>query len=688
MATLGTAWIQIKPTVKGLSSSIKQELAGAEGSISNSSSGIGSKISHGIIGGLKTVGAAALGVATTVTGAIGGIVATGGFDRAMSIEQAQFKLKGLGHSAEAVDSIMNNALASVKDTAFGLDEAATVAASAVAAGIKPGQELERTLKLVADAATIGGVGMDEMGAIFNKVAANGKMTREELNQLTDKGIPMIALLSKSMGKSTEEINTLISQGKIGFEDFQKAIEKGMGGAARTMGQTFSGAVANANAALRRLGEGIMTPVMNELTPLISEVTGLIDDIAAGTTEKIDERMLKIEEHLNKAVESFIGGLVPVLEAAVPIAVDIIQRFFGLLPRLINKLLPTIVDAAAQILYEILAVLPWFFSDLVDSLNNLVPILTSFIFGIVLLLSSSEVVNTILSAIRQLITTVLSFLIEAMPIILDALPQIISTITEFVIGLAKLLTMPSNLQIIFNAAIDLFLSLVRAIPDIISALAEALPEIIQNIVTFLTNPQTIGQLIYASVELFMALVKAVPMILGALFGAFGALLGTLWERLQSLFKNFVGNFGNAIAGIFRGAVNGVLGFIENFVNGPIDTINGFIDTINSAFGAIGVNIGHIGRISLGRMAQGGLVGGIGTATSDSNLFALSKGEYVIRASAAKSIGYDRLSQMNESGRIENGGVITNITINGYNKDPNELANIISRKIALKQAGVLS
>ena len=75
-------------------------------------------------------------------------------------------MQGLGHSAEEVDKIMENSLASVKGTAYGLDEAATVAASAVAAGVKPGEDLERTLKLVGDAATISGRDMNSMGAIF------------------------------------------------------------------------------------------------------------------------------------------------------------------------------------------------------------------------------------------------------------------------------------------------------------------------------------------------------------------------------------------------------------------------------------------------------------------------------------------------------------------------------------------
>lgn len=94
--------------------------------------------------------------AIAATTALVGVTLVKGFNRLTGIDDAQAKLKGLGHDAESVTEIMNSALESVKGTAYGLDEAATTAASAVAAGIKPGQELTRYLSLTADAAAIAG----------------------------------------------------------------------------------------------------------------------------------------------------------------------------------------------------------------------------------------------------------------------------------------------------------------------------------------------------------------------------------------------------------------------------------------------------------------------------------------------------------------------------------------------------
>jgi len=202
-------------------------------------------------------GAVAVGTAA-VAGL--GVALTKGFGRLQSIEDAKAKLTGLGHSAETVQGIMNDAMASVKGTAFGLDEAASVAAGAVAAGVKPGKDLEKTLRLTGDAATIAGVGMGEMGAIFNKVASSNKIQGDVIAQLNDAGIPIVQLLGKELGTTAEETLNLASEGKINFETFQKAMESGLGGAALKSGETLRGAFKNTIASLGRIGASLLSGV--------------------------------------------------------------------------------------------------------------------------------------------------------------------------------------------------------------------------------------------------------------------------------------------------------------------------------------------------------------------------------------------------------------------------------------------
>src|SRR5690554_4886770 len=84
-----------------------------------------------------------------------------GVGRLTAIENAEAQLRGLGHEAEVVEEALSNAMDSVLGTAFGFDQAAGLAGRFMAAGIKPGQELERTLRLVGDAAAQAQVDLSE-----------------------------------------------------------------------------------------------------------------------------------------------------------------------------------------------------------------------------------------------------------------------------------------------------------------------------------------------------------------------------------------------------------------------------------------------------------------------------------------------------------------------------------------------
>ncbi|MCZ9884155.1 peptidoglycan DD-metalloendopeptidase family protein [Arthrobacter sp. B2a2-09] len=261
MPTIGVADILVVPVFKDLQKKVGKELDAAASSAGDSAGkSLASKLT-GAVGGFMSGTMKAAGIAGGLTvGAAFGTALAKGFGRLQAIEEAKAKLSGLGHSAETVQGIMNDAMAAVKGTAFGLGDAATVAAGAVAAGVKPGKDLERTLKLTGDAATIAGVGMGEMGAIFNKVSASNKIQGDVIAQLNDAGIPIIQLLGKELGKSAEETVNLASQGKINFETFQNAMEKGLGGAALKSGETLRGAFKNTIASVGRIGASLLSGV--------------------------------------------------------------------------------------------------------------------------------------------------------------------------------------------------------------------------------------------------------------------------------------------------------------------------------------------------------------------------------------------------------------------------------------------
>lgn len=489
-----------------------------------------------------------------ITSSVSSLAVQGGFNRALSIEQAEFKLQGLGHSAEEVDKIMENSLASVKGTAYGLDEAATVAASAVAAGVKPGEDLERTLKLVGDAATISGRDMNSMGAIFNKVAASGKMTGEELNQLTDAGIPMLQLLGDSLGKTNEEVRDMVSKGKIGFDEFRNAIEQGMSGAALTMGQTFSGALDNTKAAMSRLGKTFMDPFMKGMTPALGTLTDIIDMVAAGTTEGLEEKTKLLGDQLGGMINNVLDTLLPLIENAIPVLEQLLTDLLNKLPGLLDKILPIIINLALDLIKALADVLPTLIPVLVKGIVSAVKGLAEVLPQVIEALIQGLILITqaLAEEAPTLIPVLVDAILEVIPILLDNLPLFVNAGFQLIIGIAE--------------------GLIKAVPNLIASI----PKIIKSLYNSFANPLGIHSPSTVFADLGVNLIRG-------LINGIESMASVVINKVKNLAKNILKGIKN-VFGVHSpstefawiGKMN-MIGF-ENGMEGMRDEVQGTIDSM--------------------------------------------------------------------------------------------------------------
>lgn len=228
---------------------------------------------------LTSFGTKAAKITAGVAAGFASMALASGWSRMTKIDNAKVKLEAIGNTAEDVSKIMDNALASVKGTAYGMDAAATIAASAVAAGIKPGKSLEKYLSSVADAAAVANIEMDEMGSIFNKVATKGKADNEVLTQLSEKGIPIYQYLAREIGTTSEKVLEMAKNGEIDLKTFQKAVKNNIGGAAKEIGsKTITGAISNLKASISRIGSNFLGSADDEnsfagqILPLLNKAT--------------------------------------------------------------------------------------------------------------------------------------------------------------------------------------------------------------------------------------------------------------------------------------------------------------------------------------------------------------------------------------------------------------------------------
>lgn len=296
----GVAYITILPSMKGFNKALKAgvgEMPTPKVPAAAATSA-GSRMGGLVAGAMKkSLAGAAVGI-----GAFTATSLVKGFQRLSALETAEAKLTGLGYTANEVSTVMENALASVKGTAFGLDDAASQAAAAMAAGVKPGKELQHYLQLIGDTAAFSGREFKDVGLIFGKVMAKGKMQGEELNMLAESGIPIISMLAKELGVADSAVAKMVSEGAVTSDVFMRAMQ-GMSGQAQAMGQTTAGAFKNMGAAMGRFGAALLKGVFPLAAPLFGKITELIDNM----TDSVGKLGTEAGYGLTAFVEAFKYG---------------------------------------------------------------------------------------------------------------------------------------------------------------------------------------------------------------------------------------------------------------------------------------------------------------------------------------------------------------------------------------------
>lgn len=278
---LGTAWIQISPSMKGLNEAIRRELGDTDTRPAEK------KITTGLGGAFQRAakaGALALGA----MGAVGAAMGFAGVAReAIAASDATDKFRNTlsfaGVAKGQIDALTKSTKKYADDTVYELSDIQNITAQLAANGVKGYDQLAEAagnLNAVAggNAETFKSVGM-----VLTQTAGQGKLTTENWNQLADaipgaSGKIQEALLKNSA--YTGNFRDAMAKGEITADEFNKAIlDLGFTDVAReaaTSTSTIEGAWGNLQAALVTGGMDIV----DKLKPAITDFMGVAADGAS------------------------------------------------------------------------------------------------------------------------------------------------------------------------------------------------------------------------------------------------------------------------------------------------------------------------------------------------------------------------------------------------------------------------
>jgi len=137
-------------------------------------------------------------------------------------EQTSVSFQTMLGNAKLATDLLNDLTAFSTKTPFEPREIYQSAKTLLAFGITA-KEVVGVISTIGDVSAATGKDLNELSRIYGKVFVKGKMQAEELNQLSEAGIPIIKELEKMYGKTGAEIFKMGSQGKLTFEDLNNAL---------------------------------------------------------------------------------------------------------------------------------------------------------------------------------------------------------------------------------------------------------------------------------------------------------------------------------------------------------------------------------------------------------------------------------------------------------------------------------
>lgn len=169
--------------------------------------------------------------------------------------------------------------------------------------------------------------MDRITLAYGQMLAKGKVTGEELMQMAEAGVPLQTALAESIGVTGEEFSKMVSAGKVGIDDLNKAITgltTGNGkfaGMMEKQSQTMHGMLStlldNLSEFMRKMGEGAFGEVksaLQEASDLLAEweEDGTLDRWAQGVGVLLKNLIAFLKQAISVGLdfkEAIIAGAV-------------------------------------------------------------------------------------------------------------------------------------------------------------------------------------------------------------------------------------------------------------------------------------------------------------------------------------------------------------------------------------------
>lgn len=517
--TIGEAYIQIRPSVDGISNSIENILDPEAQKAGNSASSKMASAFKGGLAGLAKVSATALaGVGTgLVKLSKDSVSAYGSYEQLIGGVETLF-----GDSAGKLEAYANEAYKTAGLSANKYMETVTSFSASLLQSL--GGDTDKSAETANQA-------LIDMSDNANKMGTSMESIQNAYQGFAKQNYTMLDNLKLGYGGTKSEMERLLADAEkisgvkydiSNLADVYNAIHviQGELGITGTTAKEASTTIQGSIGMLKGSWQNLLTGIANSDADMTGLITQFVD--SAGTA--FDNLMPRIEQTIQGA-GTLVTNLAPV----------IMEK----LPQLVSMVLPTLLEAITNAGNSLAEVIPPLIGVLVSTISDNLPAIIDSALNIILAL-----VQGILQSLPTLIPATIEAIMTLVMGLLDNIDLLIDCAIQLVIGLAE--------------------GLILGLPKII----EKVPEIVGKLVSALiTNAPKLQK---ASLELVTKLAVGLVSNVGLLLSKGGEILVALYNKLMS--------FGSTFSEIGHNIIQGIKNGIANAWNNLVSWFSGLFDDL--------------------------------------------------------------------------------------------------------------
>ena len=225
--------------------------------------------------GRMTRAAAAFGAGFTAKELISNIVQVRG-----EFQQLEVAFKTMLGSEEKANTLMQQLVKTAAITPFDLQGVANGAKQLLAYGLAS-DKVNETLVRLGDIAAGLSIPLNDLVYLYGTTMTQGRLFTQDLRQFQGRGIPLADELAKQFGVAKDKVGELVTAGKVGFPEVQKAIEAmtdeggKFGGLMEAQSKTITGQISNIEDAISTMfneigkaNEGIINDALSGVSYLV------------------------------------------------------------------------------------------------------------------------------------------------------------------------------------------------------------------------------------------------------------------------------------------------------------------------------------------------------------------------------------------------------------------------------------